>query len=138
MIAAQRTPAWQPTLGAWPEAAGTRFRVWAPATTRLEVVLEGNHNTTVYELDKAADGTFSALVPTASVGQRYRYRVDGQGPYPDPVSRVQREGVHGPSEIVDARRFQWSDREWRGHLEEPLVLYELHVGTFTPAGTFAA
>ncbi len=137
MVSAQQPSAWQPTLGAWPEAGGTRFRVWAPAAERLEVLL-ADGGSTPYPLHKAADGTFGALVPAARVGQRYRYRADGRGPYPDPASRFQPEGVHGPSEIVDPRPFPWSDRAWRGIAADRLLFYELHVGTFTPAGTFAA
>jgi maltooligosyltrehalose trehalohydrolase len=69
-------------------------------------------------------------------GQLYRYRVDGEGPFPDPASRFQPRGVHGPSQVVDARRFRWSDARWRGLALEALVVYELHVGTFSPEGTF--
>jgi maltooligosyltrehalose trehalohydrolase len=71
-------------------------------------------------------------------GDLYGYRVDGQGPFPDPASRRQPAGVHGPSQIVDPQAFRWSDAAWRGIPRAELVLYELHVGTFTPEGTFAA
>src|SRR5262249_29310787 len=70
-------------------------------------------------------------------GDRYRYRVDGRGPFPDPASRFQPEGVHGPSEVVDPHAFAWSDAGWHNVPREDLVLYELHVGTFSPEGTFA-
>ncbi|HMF16751.1 MAG TPA: malto-oligosyltrehalose trehalohydrolase [Gemmataceae bacterium] len=125
---------WQPSLGAWHEGEGTRFRVWAPQARTVEVIVEGRGS---HALQKAADGTFGSLVPGVSAGDRYRYRVDGKGPYPDPASRFQPEGVHGPSEIVDASRFEWSDASWGGISRDDLVIYELHVGTFTPAGTFA-
>src|SRR5262249_26815288 len=69
-------------------------------------------------------------------GDRYRYAVDGRGPLPDPASRFQPEGVHGPSEIVDPTQFAWADGGWRGPGVEDLVVYELHVGTFSPQGTF--
>jgi maltooligosyltrehalose trehalohydrolase len=126
---------WQPSLGAWPEGEGTRFRVWAPLARTVEVIVEGRAN---HALEKAADGTFGDLVPGVGAGDRYRYRVDDKGPYPDPASRFQPEGIHGPSEVVDAGRFDWSDASWRGISLDELVIYELHVGTFTPAGSFAA
>jgi maltooligosyltrehalose trehalohydrolase len=129
---------WRASLGARCESGGVRFRVWAPQRTRVEVVLEpGNSAPAVHPLVRAADGTFTAVVAGATAGSHYRYRLDGEGPYPDPASRSQPDGVHGPSAVVDARQFEWSDAGWRGVPLEDLVLYELHVGTFTPSGTFA-
>jgi maltooligosyltrehalose trehalohydrolase len=131
--------AWQAFLGAHCEAAGVRFRVWAPTRSRVEVVIEsGSAAPSVHPLTKAADGTFAGLVAAARAGSRYRYRLDGEGPYPDPASRFQPTGVHGASEVIAAADFQWSDAGWRGVRLEDLVVYELHVGTFTPRGTFAA
>jgi maltooligosyltrehalose trehalohydrolase len=89
-------------------------------------------------LESFLDGTFGALVADAKAGDRYRYEIDGGSTFPDPASRFQPEGVHGPSEIVDPRRFPWTDGGWTGVPRNDLVLYELHVGTFTPEGTFAA
>jgi len=139
---------WSPSLGAWPDQDGTHFRVWAPTARRLEVVLENTSKTahaqtsnvsepSEISMVKAADGTFSVIVPGVGAGGRYRYRVDGQGLYPDPASRFQPEGVHGPSEVIAPKSFVWSDSGWRGIELDDLVIYELHVGTFTPAGTFA-
>ena len=125
----------RPSLGAWPDADGVRFRVWAPDKTRIEVVLEGPEPRTI-PLAKHSDGTFSGLGPGLGAGSRYRYRVDGRGPFPDPVSRFQPEGVHGPSEIVDPTRFAWTDAAWRGVEPADLILSELHVGTFSREGTF--
>ena len=71
-------------------------------------------------------------------GDRYFYIVDGQKPVPDPVSRFLPEGIHGPTEIVDPERFQWTDKSWCGIPYREAVFYELHVGTFTEEGTFAA
>jgi maltooligosyltrehalose trehalohydrolase len=62
--------------------------------------------------------------------------LDGEGPFPDPASRYQPEGVHGPSQIIDPTQFAWSDHDWRGVRLQDAIIYELHVGTFTPAGTF--
>jgi len=89
-------------------------------------------------LAPAADGTHTGEVPGARAGDRYGISLDGGAPLPDPASRFQPEGVHGPSEIVDPGRFPWTDDGWCGVPLERLVLYELHVGTFTPEGTFAA
>lgn len=80
---------------------------------------------------------FGGLVPGVRAGDRYRYLLDGDGPYPDPASRFQPEGVHGPSEVVDPDQFPWSDGDWKGIPLDELILYELHVGTFSPEGTFA-
>jgi len=84
----------------------------------------------------SGDGWFEVTHPAAGPGTRYRFLVDGAGPFPDPASRFQPLGVHGPSEIVDPGAFAWSDAGWKGIPLERLVLYELHVGTFTPEGTF--
>jgi maltooligosyltrehalose trehalohydrolase len=128
---------WQPTLGAWLAPRGVRFRVWAPDAKALRVVFERPGPEAV-SLERFLDGTFGALVPDAKAGDRYRYEVDGGPGYPDPASRFQPEGVHGPSEIIDAHGFPWTDSSWTGIPRSDLVLYELHTGTFTPAGTFAA
>ena len=77
-------------------------------------------------------------MPGASRGIRYRYRIDGKGPFPDPASRFQPDGVHGPSEVIDPAPFRWTDADWKGPVPATLVIYELHVGTFTKAGTFAS
>ncbi len=126
---------WRPSLGAWPDGDGVRFRVWAPDKTSVEVVL-GDHEPRVISLEKHPDGTFGAFVPDLGAGARYRYRVDGRGPFPDPASRFQPEGIHGPSEVVVPSRFTWTDTGWRGVGPAELVIYELHVGTFSPEGTF--
>ncbi len=127
-----------PFLGAWCAPEGTYFRVWAPAKQRVEVQLETpGHAGAVYPLRGSEEGFFSGVVPGVRDGDRYRYRVDGEGPFPDPASRFQPDGVHGASQVVDTSRFEWSDASWRGVGLENLVLYELHVGAFTRSGTFA-
>jgi len=129
---------WRTSLGAWPDGDSTRFRVWAPAAKTLEVVLESPYaDPAAHQLTRQADGVFSVALPGIGAGARYRYRPDGKGPFPDPASRFQPEGVHGPSEVVDPTRYPWSDRGWRGLKLEDLIIYELHVGSFSPAGTFA-
>jgi maltooligosyltrehalose trehalohydrolase len=128
---------WQPTLGAVPEEHGARFQVWAPLAQSIELVLEKPAFAPRVFLRKNSDGTFSGFVPAVRAGDRYRFRVDGRGPFPDPASRYQPQGVHGPSEVIDPNRFPWSDAAWRGVDLDGLVLYELHVGTFTQTGTFS-
>ena len=127
---------WQPRLGAWPEAGGVRFRVWAPERRRVELIVEGQDGARTPERD--GQGYWVTFVPGLAPGALYRYRLDGEGPFPDPASRCQPEGVHGPSRVVDPAAFEWSDRGWTGVGLEDLVVYELHVGTFTPEGTFEA
>jgi maltooligosyltrehalose trehalohydrolase len=82
-------------------------------------------------------GYFSGFAEGAGAGTRYRFRLDGGDAYPDPASRFQPEGPHGPSEVIDPA-FAWTDGEWRGLAPEGQVFYELHVGTFTREGTLAA
>ncbi|MBI4479756.1 MAG: malto-oligosyltrehalose trehalohydrolase [Acidobacteria bacterium] len=129
----------QPSLGAWREDGVTHFRVWAPYAKELEVVWETSpRRRSAFPLQKSADGFFQGSFAEAGPGTRYRYRIDGQGPFPDPASRYQPQGVHGPSQVVDAAEFPWTDDAWTGISLDDLALYEMHVGTFTPAGTFAA
>ncbi|HEY1192158.1 MAG TPA: malto-oligosyltrehalose trehalohydrolase [Gemmata sp.] len=127
---------WRPSVGAWPEADGVHFSVWAPTAEVVELIIEGGREPLL--MRKSADGVFSLTVPDARPGTRYRYRIDGRGPFPDPASRFQPDGVHGPSEVVDPNAFPWTDAGWKGADPNALVIYELHVGTFTKAGTFAA
>ena len=127
---------WKPSLGAWPEDGGVRFRVWAPEVQGVAVLLE-RFGGIPHRLERSADGYFSGLVPGARAGDRYRYRVEGRGDFPDPASRFQPDGVHGPSEVIDSQSFAWSDAGWRNVPLADLVVYELHVGTFSPEGTFA-
>jgi maltooligosyltrehalose trehalohydrolase len=110
------------------------FRVWAPRAQRVEVVLGDQ----ALPLDARSGGWWSRSVEAAGPGTRYAYRLDGGPPRPDPRSACQPEGVHGPSEVVDHAAFAWTDGAWRGLPLAGSVLYELHIGTFTPAGTFDA
>jgi maltooligosyltrehalose trehalohydrolase len=113
---------------------GVHFRVWAPGHQRLEVVLEGGPTVA---LEAESDGYWSGRLAEARPGQRYRYRVDGEGPFPDPASRFQPDGPHGPSEVVDPAAFAWTDHGWEGLRLAGQVMYELHLGTFTPQGSWA-
>jgi maltooligosyltrehalose trehalohydrolase len=114
---------------------GVSFRVWAPVHDRVAVVLkDGEH-----PLAEDRDGYFSATIPGVADGDRYQFRL-GDDPtlYPDPASRSQPERPMGPSAVVDPKKFTWTDGSWPGVSMRGQVLYEMHVGTFTPEGTWAA
>jgi maltooligosyltrehalose trehalohydrolase len=116
--------------------AGAHFRVWAPRRQRVAVVLEGHPEV---PLRREENGYFSGLIAAARAGSLYRFRLDeGQALYPDPVSRYQPDGPHGPSQLVDPTSFLWTDRDWRGPPREGQVIYEMHIGTFAPEGTWQA
>jgi maltooligosyltrehalose trehalohydrolase len=131
---------WTLERGASVRADGSvHFEVWAPNAREVAVVPGGTEGEgRVTPLFPQGGGVFAGSAPAASPGTDYRYRLDGRHEYPDPVSRWQPAGVHGPSRVVDPRAFAWTDAGWPGREMADLVLYELHVGTFTPAGTFAA
>jgi maltooligosyltrehalose trehalohydrolase len=118
--------------------AGDRceFRVWAPGHERVELHIVAPSER-LLPLAKTADGYFEAVVDGCPEGTRYFYRLKGQTDRPDPASRFQPEGVHGPSAVA-GRGFNWTDKGWRGIPLEDFVVYELHVGTFTAEGTFDA
>lgn len=126
-----------PSIGAWRTAGGTEFRVWAPATSVVELVVDGPRMAGPRCLDTLAGGMFGGVYDDVGTGARYRYLLDGRGPFPDPASRFQPDGVHGPSTVVDPDAFVWTDQQWAGPASGNHAIYELHVGTFTPAGTFA-
>jgi maltooligosyltrehalose trehalohydrolase len=125
-------------LGALSRSGGVVFRVWAPCRERVEVRVVGSSPAPLVSLAPGPDGVFEGAIAGLGVGARYLYRLDGGPERPDPVSRSQPEGVHGPSEVVDPSAFAWTDGGWRGVPLRELRLYELHVGTFTAEGTFDA
>ena len=118
------------------------FRVWAPKAKRLEVAIEGSRGakapSTFEELTREPSGYFSGSVK-ANEGALYRFRLDGEGNlYPDPASRFQPEGPHGPSCVVDHTEFKWTDDAWKGITLDGHIMYEMHIGTFTSEGTWRA
>lgn len=115
---------------------GVAFRVWAPASARVDVIVYGPEAEAVHPLDAEPDGWFHGFVRGIGAGARYRYRLDGGEAYPDPASRAQPDGVHAPSAVVDPTAFRWTDEGWRGVPPGELSIYELHVGTATEAGDF--
>ena len=126
-------------LGAELVHGGVEFRVFGPKLQRVEVVIEtGPLRGSAAPLERRKTGWFSAFVPEVRAGARYRFRLDGGDLVPDPASRFQPEGPHGPSEVVDPRAFRWTDAGWKGIELRGQVLYEMHVGTFTREGTYEA
>ena len=114
------------------------FRLWAPAARSVELVLESlSGPAQVLPLERHVDGWTELVTGQARAGSHYRYRIDGETLVPDPASRRNPQGVHGPSEVVDPEAFNWTDDEWRAPPWRNSAVYELHVGTFTPEGTFA-
>ena len=128
------------TCGVELQAGGAAHaRVWAPDCRTVEVVLlrEGRGEMLV-PLEREPEGYFSGMIDAAAHGDRYWYQLDGERRRPDPFSRYQPSGPHGPSAIVDPSAFRWTDAGWTGVAATGLVLYELHIGTFTPEGTWSA
>jgi maltooligosyltrehalose trehalohydrolase len=122
-------------MGATVTPHGVEFRVWAPDVQRLDLEVEGMP---LQPFAHDAAGVWSCFAPGIGAGTRYRFRTDDRWGYPDPYSRSQPEGPHGPSEVIDPGAHTWHDGRWRGLSPEGLVIYELHVGTYTPDGTFDA
>jgi maltooligosyltrehalose trehalohydrolase len=133
-----RTPARQQTFGAQVIDGATRFTLWAPAAADVRLVVESGERTGDHPMRREPDGTFHAEVPGVRAGDLYRFRMDGAAPLPDPASRFQPLGVHGPSQVIDPDAYHWTDDGWSGLDRERTVFYELHVGTFTREGTFTA
>jgi maltooligosyltrehalose trehalohydrolase len=109
---------------------GTLFRIWAPDANTVELV-----TSRALAMQPAGDGWFELTLPDAEPGTRYRFRINGQLEVPDPASAFQPDDVLGPSEVID-HRFKWQTKDWRGRPWQEAAILELHVGTFTPGGTF--
>ncbi len=120
------------------EDGRVRFRLWAPGADDVALRIEDTPMGTELTMAPEANGWFGILTALAVPGSRYRFRLDGGDLLPDPASRFQPEGVHGPSEVVDPCEYAWTGSDWRGRPWHEAVIYELHVGAFTPEGTFAA
>jgi malto-oligosyltrehalose trehalohydrolase len=124
-------------FGAELRASGVRFRLWAPGARAVEVVLGVGGTPRTLALQALPEGWFELLTPDAVAGNRYRFRIDGEIEVADPASRFNPEDAQGPSAVVDPCAFDWPDAAWRGRPWHEAVVYELHVGTFSPQGTFA-
>src|SRR6266550_4498240 len=116
---------------------GVRFRLWAPAARRVEVgVGAATDDLAWHDMRGDPDGWYERVVEGARAGARYYFRIDDATHVPDPASRCNPDDVHGASQVVDPLAYDWHDVNWRGRLWHEAVLYELHVGAFTAAGTF--
>ena len=113
-----------------------RFRVWAPLVKEVQIHILAPKDLTIPMQPRPA-GYHQAIVEGLGPGAQYKYRLDSGKELADPVSRYQPKGVHGPSQVIDPR-FDWQDGHWFGLPIENYIIYELHVGTFTPEGTFEA
>jgi maltooligosyltrehalose trehalohydrolase len=115
-------------------------RIWAPKRSRVAVVLTDRRDQpSAVELSRDADGYFAGLVPDAEAGSHYFIRLDDDDRlYPDPASRFQPEGPFGPSQVIDPKIFDWTDDGWTGPEPENQILYEMHIGTFTPEGDWTS
>jgi len=117
---------------------GVEFRLWAPAARNVQLCRYPSGREVQQAMAAQPDGWYTLTLPEAQAGDRYRYRIDGDLAVPDPASRFQPDDVHAASEVIDPDAFRWSDDTWRGRPWTEAVLYELHVGSFTPEGTFRA
>jgi maltooligosyltrehalose trehalohydrolase len=114
---------------------GVAFRLWAPSARTVDVIVDSG---IPQPMSFFGDGWYGATVGDAHDGSDYRFRIDGGLLAPDPASRFQPNGPFGESRVVDPHRFSWSDDQWRGRPWAEAVIYEAHIGAFTPEGTYTA
>lgn len=119
------------------EDGAVRYRLWAPAATRVDLCLARSGGERMMPMQELGGGWFERVTDAPAAGNRYRYRIDGGLQVPDPASRFQPTGLHGFSEVVDALAFEWRDGAWRGRPWHEAVIYELHTGAFSPSGDYA-
>jgi maltooligosyltrehalose trehalohydrolase len=117
---------------------GAHVRVWAPACRTIELAIDTGNDRKFFPLEREDDSHLAAHLDELRAGDRYWFRLDGERLRPDPVSRFQPEGPHGPSQVIDPSTFRWTDADWKGVPADGHVIYEMHVGTFTPEGTWRA
>jgi malto-oligosyltrehalose trehalohydrolase len=119
---------------------GVRFRIWAPNCREVRLSLDspGQGPSRALEMEPLHGGWHELIEPHARAGMRYQYLLSDGTRIPDPASRFQPNDVHGPSEVIDAAAYTWSDVSWAGRPWHEAIIYELHVGSFTAAGTFHA
>ena len=131
MVATQHQQETLNPFGAEITPGGVRFRLWAPKAKRVDLLL----GTDFLPMDAQGEGWYELVEPRARAGSLYKFRIDGGQLVPDPASRFQPQDVDGPSEVIDPRAFRWKEG-WSGRPWREAVIYELHVGTFTPEGTY--
>jgi maltooligosyltrehalose trehalohydrolase len=122
-------------FGAELRSNGVLFRLWAPGAAEVAIEVDGREPV---PMEAGEGGWHALLIPDARPGSLYRYAVGDGLLVPDPASRFQPQDVHGPSEVVEADAYDWQDESWRGRPWSEAVVYELHIGTFTPEGSFRA
>ena len=115
-----------------------RFRLWAPAAHQVDLCIADATKPLRIPLQPDTRGWFEVVTDAAKHGTQYYYRINDEQNVPDPASRFQPQDVHGPSEVIDPDAFEWKDSAWHGRPWEEAVIYELHVGAFTPFGTFSS
>lgn len=123
------------TFGPIVQPSETCFRFWSPQSEKVQLTIEGN---APIEMEPVDDGWFSCTVVGAGAGARYGFVLPDGLTVPDPASRFQPDDVHGLSEVINLERYGWKANSWKGRPVEELVFYELHIGSFTPEGTFKA
>lgn len=123
-------------FGAEPRNGGTRFKIWAPKCKYLQLKLKGKRK--LLDMEAVGDGWHRLDVEGVGAGALYRYVLPDGQEIPDPTSRYQPDGIHGFSAVIEPTSFAWTDMEWIGRPWEEAIIYELHVGSFTEEGTFAA
>lgn len=116
--------------------AGVNFRVWAPTTNAVQVIIKNLPGP--FEMNPEGNGYHSITIPSVKAGDLYQFNLGGKEIYPDPASRFQPEGPHGPSMVVNPQSFKWTDGAWKGIQSRNNVIYEMHIGTFTKEGSFRA
>ncbi|HET8552934.1 MAG TPA: malto-oligosyltrehalose trehalohydrolase [Gammaproteobacteria bacterium] len=122
--------------GAQIEDGGVRFRIWAPAQDTLNLILGSAEGEQALPMAPVDDGWFALTTDAATAGGRYCYQLANDLRVPDPASRFQPEDVHGPSQIIDPRAYEWRQTDWRGRPWREAILYETHVGAFTAPGDY--
>lgn len=123
--------------GAEIEGDAVHFRVWAPAAREVSIGIEAPLTRRV-ALESEGNGYFSGWAEEVTAGALYTFRLDDRGSFPDPYSRYQPAGPHGPSMVIDPDDYRWSETDWSGLRPRDLVIYEMHIGAFTPEGTLDA
>jgi maltooligosyltrehalose trehalohydrolase len=128
-----------PDVGVLPlDDQSARWRVWTSKAGRVDLVFDPEGQAERVAMEPEGRGYFTCVTRTPAVGTRYGYSLDGSPPRPDPASRWQPDGVNTPSAVYYPERFRWDEGGWSGVARDELVFYEVHVGTFTPEGTFEA
>jgi malto-oligosyltrehalose trehalohydrolase len=119
-----------------PNGQGTCFQLWAPSARQVDLVIQEQDGPRLIPMQAESEGWYRYTDLHSGHGTLYQFRINGDLLVPDPASRYQPQDVHGPSQVIDPMRFEWQDDHWTGRPWEEAVLYELHVGTFNPEGTF--